>query len=268
MGWGVACLALAWALSAAPARAEGDEAPREGEATVEDKATAEALEILKRASDFLAGQERFRFDAYMGFDVVQDNGQKLEFGSTRKITLRRPDRLRVEAQRRDGEEQSLFFDGKQLAVHFPRENAYASVEKPGTLDQALDYLVEDLGAPAPLSDFLYSSFYAEAVEHNIQEAYYVGDARIDRFLCQHVALRTEEVDAQLWFEKGEQPLPFRVVITYREAEDSPQFWAQFLNWDLSPETPDTLFTYEPAPGTERIPFAVPKRNAPVAMEAR
>jgi hypothetical protein len=45
------------------------------------------------------------------------------------------------------------------------------------------------------------------------------------------------------------------VITYREAEGSPQFWAQLIKWNLKPKTPDSLFAYTPPKGAERIPFA-------------
>ena len=90
----------------------------------------------------------------MGFGVLQLNGQKLEFGTSRKVTVRRPDRLRVEATQRDGDRMALFFDGEQIAIDLPEEKAYVAVKKPGTLDTAIDYLVDDLDTPAPLHDFL------------------------------------------------------------------------------------------------------------------
>jgi hypothetical protein len=71
----------------------------------------------------------------------------------------------------------------------------------------------------------------------------------------HVAFRTEDIDVQMWIENSDRPLPQRFVITYRDAEGSPQFSAQLMNWDLKPKTPDSLFTYKPPKGAERIPFA-------------
>jgi hypothetical protein len=39
-----------------------------------------------------------------------------------------------------------------------------SVEKPGSLDAAFDYLAEDLGIPTPLADLLSDNFYADIAE--------------------------------------------------------------------------------------------------------
>ena len=46
------------------------------------------------------------------------------------------------------------------------------------------------------------------------------------------------------------------MITYKTAEGSPQFWAQFVKWDLKPDTPDSLFAFTPPEGAELIPIAV------------
>jgi hypothetical protein len=62
------------------------------------------------------------------------------------------------------------------------------------------------------------------------------------------------VDYQIWISKGEQPLPQRLVITYREADGQPQFWARFVKWDINPELGDSLFFYGPGEGAEEIPF--------------
>ncbi|MDB4433287.1 DUF2092 domain-containing protein, partial [bacterium] len=179
--------------------------------------TEEALAVLKSSSDFLGQQQSFGFEAHVGFDVLQLNGQKLEFGGTRKATVRRPDRARVEAEQRDGDQMTLFFDGETISVDIPGENAYVSAERPGTLDAALDYLVEDLGTPAPLEDFLSSDLYSE-VKDKLRSGFYVEEEMIGRHLCHHLAFSASEVDVQIWIEDGDRPLPCRVVITYKKAE--------------------------------------------------
>ena len=136
---------------------------REAKQATRKQATDEALEILKRASDFLNGQQTLRFEAILGFDAVQPWGQKLEFGGTRRVTLRRPDHLRVEVQNREGGEQTLIFDGQRIAVDIPGENAYALVERPGSFAEALDHLIQELGTPAPLVEFIQGDFYAAIV---------------------------------------------------------------------------------------------------------
>ena len=240
---------------------------REAKQATRKQATDEALAILKRSSDFLNDQQSLRFDAVLGFDAVQPWGQKLEFGGSRRVTLRRPDRMRIEVQARDGGEQTLLFDGQHLAVEIPAENAFALVERPGSFDDALDYLIQELGTPAPLADFIQSDFYEEAVPL-IRSGIVIGDSTIGGLLCEHIAFRGENADLQLWIEKGERPLPFRVVITYKTEAGSPQFWALFLNWDLDPDLSEDLFTFTPTEGAERLPFAAMATSARQQREAR
>ena len=244
-----------------PERVAARRAKREAE-------KAAALAILKRSSDFLGQQQRFSFAIEIGFDVLQTTGQRLEFGGSRKATVRRPDRARIEIRHRYGEEQTLFFDGTTISVDLPTENAYASIEKPGTLDETLAYLMDELGTPAPLGELLASDLYAEVVG-GFESGFVVGDATLDGTRCQHVAFRGEALDLQLWVETGERPLPRRVVVTYKQAEGSPQFRARIHDWDLAPETPDELFAFAPPEGAERLPFAprdVEENSAPEAPQ--
>jgi hypothetical protein len=48
------------------------------------------------------------------------------------------------------------------------------------------------------------------------------------------------------------------VITYKKAEGQPQFWAQFSDWNLSPDIPDSLFVFTPPEGAAKFAFASPK----------
>ncbi len=231
---------------------DADREKIKAEARAED--LKEVLAELKLAADFLAAQQSLYFEAAIGFDVVQVNGQKLEFGGSRKVTLRRPDRVKAEAESREGDEKTLFFDGKLISIDLAGENAYVSVEKPGSLDAAFDYLVEDLGVPAPLADLMSENFYVDIADR-IVAGTVVGESSIGNADCVHVAFSTEDIDVQMWIEDTDRPLPHRIVITYKEAEGSPQFWAQLTNWNLKPKTPDSLFAYTPPKGAERIPIA-------------
>ena len=70
---------------------------------------------------------------------------------------------------------------------------------------------------------------------------------------------------QLWIAQGDQPLPRRRVITYKDAEGQPQFRAQFSEWNLSPDAPDSPFAFTPSEGATKIAFALRK---PVQAEKR
>jgi hypothetical protein len=88
----------------------------------------------------LSKATRLRATIDANWDVTQPTGEKIEFGETRVMTIRRPDRMRVETTRRDGTRRVFLFDGSQLAVFDVDLKVYATAPRPGTLDAALDYL--------------------------------------------------------------------------------------------------------------------------------
>jgi hypothetical protein len=74
----------------------------------------------------------------------------------------------------------------------------------------------------------------------------------------HIACRGETTDAQLWIPRDGDPLPRRIVITYRLAPGQPQFAADLGGWNLAPDVPDSLFGFTPPTGVERIPVVAPR----------
>ena len=223
-----------------------------GAAQLEDT-EARALAVLKESADYLSKAKSFRLAAELGFDVVQADGQTIEFGATRTVTIRRPDHAYAEGRRRDGDTSRFFFDGQVVTVSHPDQNAFASAKIPGTLDKTLDYLIDEVGVPMPLADLLYSDVYAVLSEH-IEASVYVGVSNLGGVRCHHLAFRHPEADWQIWIEDGERPLPRRLVITYKTHEGTPQFRARLFDWDLAPEVPDSLFSFKPSPGAQQVPF--------------
>jgi hypothetical protein len=216
-----------------------------------DLMTREATESVVRAANFLAEQSSFRVIADISFDVLQSDGRLLEFGESREITIRRPDHIRVDATRRDGDVRTLYFDGSAISIDLPEHQAFVSRERPGTLYAALEYLSDELGAPVPLAN-LFSENFAAPLEDQIDAGHYVGEVEIDGRHCEHLAFRLPEVDVQLWIEEGDRPLVARVVITHKHDNGNPQFRATLRDWNLTLETPDAFFHFEPNEGSERL----------------
>ena len=218
---------------------------------VHDHETNEALAILWEMAEFLVRQPRMSLSADVSYDVVQSSGQKLEFGSTRRIAMRRPDRFRLLGQPRDGAALIVYFDGRRISTAIPEERIYASIEVPGTLAQATDYLVDEVGVPAPLADLLHPSFYAD-VSAGIESGILIGEEWVGDVRCEHLAFRGAEVDFQVWIQMEKARLPKRIVIGYRKQEGAPQFSANLTHWDLSPDLPDELFIFTPPPGAIEV----------------
>jgi hypothetical protein len=251
--WGLVCLT---GLLLAPSAARAQDAE-------ETDSAAQARAILRESLELIAGAERLGFRLDSDFDVVQASGLKLEFGSQRIVTLRRPDRVRIDSRRRDGHEVHFTFDGENGTLYSPDQKVYATTALGDTIDEALDRLITQIGVPIPLSELLQSDV-TSAVEERIESALYVGTSTLDGMVCEHVVFGSPEVVAQMWIQRGERPFLRRVVLTYYREVGSPQFRADFSGWTFSPSVPDSLFAFDAPEGAQKVNFV--QVAAPPAAE--
>ena len=222
----------------------------------DEKTAAAPIEAM---ANVLAKAQRLGVAVDCAYDVVQDSGQKIEFGERRELTLRRPDRVRVDVTRRDGSRRGLLFDGTQLTAFDLDEKVYATVPKPGTVDAALAYYTQDLKMRLPLRE-LFAADFSQHLKDVLGSARLVGKETVGGAATDHVAFRGDTADVQLWIARDGDPLPQRIVITYRLAEGQPQFEADFHGWTFTPDVPDSAFTFVPAAGAEKIPILTPGRG--------
>src|SRR6187549_2786638 len=222
-------------------------------ATTESQPDATAL--LKSMADYLAGLEFFRCTTTTGYETVQPNGQKVEFGETREIFLARPNRLRVEEVASDGSSDVTLFDGRQITVVSAGFNVYAQAPQPPSLEDALVYFVRDLRMRAPLALLLSTHVRTDLLEmaKNVE---YVERTSVGRKDAHHIAAQSESVDFEFWIADGNKPLPLRVVITYKTAPGQPRFWSDISDWQTNRKLSDKRFQLEVPEGARQIPFAV------------
>ncbi|OHB33035.1 MAG: hypothetical protein A2X84_06740 [Desulfuromonadaceae bacterium GWC2_58_13] len=210
-------------------------------------------------ADFLSKAPAFSVTVRSGYDAIQADGQRIEFGERRQVLLQRPDRLRVDVERSDGDRGLVVFDGQGITAFKANDNVYARVAKPGTVDDAVVYLVRDLQMTLPLARMFLANF-PQDLEKQLVAAHYVEENHLFDVPTDHLAVRSTEVDMQVWIAQGEQPLPRRVVLTYKNAPNQPQFRADFADWNMSPSVDDASFSFTAPAGAEQIPFLAPVRQ--------
>jgi hypothetical protein len=237
---------------ALPPAAISDEKPP---AVASSPESQDAKALLMRMAEFLAKTKAFSMTMNAGYDVVQDSGQKIEFGEIRQVMIDRPNHLRVQLELSNGEKERIYFDGKNIIVFSPKENVFARLEKSGTVDGMLKYVIQDLKIPISLALLLASSV-KEELEKRTTEVAYVERTNIGGKPVDHLAGRMADVDFQIWLQEGEQPLPLRAIITYKQAVGQPQFSANLSDWNLAPKIEDAAFEFSPPAGAEPIPLMV------------
>jgi len=217
-------------------------------------------EILQAMTHQLATAPGFSVTIRSDYDAVQTDGQSIAFGEQREVQLQRPDRLRIDTVRSDGAEGMLLFDGKTATVFKPQHNVYAQVARSGTVDETVVYLVKDVQMTLPLARLLLTTLPQELDKLATEVSYVERDVLTD-VPTDHIALRSTNVDVQLWVTRSAERVPLRIVITYLHEAGQPQFRAELTDWDLTPDFGKDVFTWAPPAGTERISILKPDSKA-------
>jgi len=250
---GVRAAMLACAALLATAVSMAAEPPRPQPAAAAAAQPA-AADLLAAMAQYLAGLQGFEVRMAGGYDAVQPSGEKIEFLELRELAVARPARLSVRQISSDGAEDTIVFDGKTMSVFSSAAGVYAQAPQPGSLDDALLYFVRELGMNLPLAPMLSSRFPAELAKH-LKSVEYVEYALLPR-PAHHLAGRTDAVDFQVWVADGPQPVPLRIVITYRNEPAQPQFRAALVDWKFKAPDGDDAFRFEPPQGARQVAFAV------------
>ena len=217
-----------------------------------DTVDAEAIQLLRRSTDYLAGVNQLRIDTDATIEAVLPSGQKVQSSQRVVITVQRPNKMRAE---RIGEviNQTFYYDGKTLAVDLPDSRYYAVAPAPPTLERMLDFARDDLDIIAPGSDLIYQDSFKRLTQ-GLTSAFVVGKSVVNGFRCDHVAFRNAEVDWQIWIEDGTTPLPRKFIVTSKHMSASPQFVVELSTWDAAPKLTDATFNFVPSQGSQEIDF--------------
>lgn len=211
---------------------------------------ADARNLFKAMSDYMAAQTAISFDYDSTLEVVTTDGQKIGLASSGAVTLSRPDKLR--ATRTGGfADVEMVFDGTTLSILGKNLNAYAQIDAPGTVDQLIDTLRDTYHRPAPAADLLVSDVN-DALTPLFTDVKDLGSGVIGGVECDHLAFRTEDVDLQIWIAHGDAPHPCRYVVTTSKVAGSPQYTIDVSNWKTGSAVAGADFAFTPPAGATKM----------------
>ena len=210
----------------------------------------DADEILRNMSDFLANTQAFSVDAEINNEIINVDGQKLQFNSQSSLLVDRPSRIHMKRKGRFANVEFIY-DGNRMTIYSSTMNAYLQHEIAGTIDDAIIGLESITGLSLPGADLLLSDSY-DALTSGLLSSGYYGTAHVSGVKSHHLAFRAEEYDWQLWVKVGDEPLPMKYVITSKWITGAPQFSVQLNNWDLKPEITRNIFQFSAENGVRKI----------------
>lgn len=240
----IASLGAALTLSAAPCVAQTQTAPPAG--VVEPQ----AREALQRMGAYLATLTAFEIKTETSLDLVTNEGQRVQLDGGAHYKVQRPKGFAIEVAT-DMKDRRFVYDGKQLTVVSPKRGYYASAPMSGTNREVINQMAERYGINLPLEDLFSWSEPGGVRADRLTSGYLVGPATIDGVQTDHYAFREAAADWQVWIQKGDQPLPRKLVIVDRSDPAFPAYSAR-LNWTVNPTLNAADFAYVPGQGAKQI----------------
>jgi hypothetical protein len=255
------CLGLAAIMAPPLAFAEdaAKEAPKAA-APAPAKLEPKAIELLKAASAALAGAKTVSFDAVATYERAAANGQPLFYSTVSKVTMHRPDRLRV-ITLGDGVPDEVYYDGKEIAAFIPSANLVAISDAPPTIDKLLEHLWDKAAIYFPFADVLASDPYQELAK-DLHSAFYVGPSiAVGGVKTEVVAIAGDDAAGQIWLG-AEDHLPRLIRVVYAHEPAHALYQTEFSNWKLGETVEEAAFKSEKAHAARRIEFAPPGAAKP------
>jgi hypothetical protein len=214
------------------------------------QAEDDAAQILKAMSDYVSGQQSVSLTFNSDIEVITPEIQKIQFASSGKLLLRRPDKLR--ANRTGGyTDVEIVFDGKTITIFGKNLNAYAQSDVAGNVDKLVDVLRDQYSLEFPGADLLLSNPY-EVLMADVLEAKHIGQGVVDGIECEHLAFRNQDTDWQLWVEMGDHPIPRKFVITSKATAAAPQYTLLIRDWKTDAEIGADAFAFQPPTQVKKV----------------
>lgn len=210
--------------------------------------------LLRAMGDYLKTAKQFSFHVDITFDEAMPSRQKIQYAASSDVAVHRPDKVYVERHGDLGSKR-FWYDGKIMTLMDTELGVYATEAVPDDIDSCMDHLMDKYGFSPPLVDLVYQDPYQILIE-NAEFGFYVGLHNVVGVRCHHLAFVQKNIDWQIWIEDGKQLVPRKIVITYKNIPESPQFSAVLSEWDLDAHLPDTLFNIDLADtkNLEKIKF--------------
>ena len=258
---GVTVLTLAVGVAGlvAESRAAEAKAKKASTAAAASKIDPRATEIVQRMAARIVAADRLSLSGEIAWDVVQADGQTLEFGATRDVVLQRPDRLRVDIDLREGGQRRLLYDGKQIVLEDLAHNVYATDPHTGPVDdmarvrgEAPRHSGRALGVPLAGSSEAAQRTTSSPRATSANRRSPACAATTSRCATMSSACSCGSARA-IRCRAGSRSRTSTKPAGRSSARASPR-------WDLSPKITDATFAFDPPKGAEKIAFA-PRPNA-------
>lgn len=224
----------------------------------------EAMAALNRMAAYLRSLKQFTVTVHSSGEDVMESGLKIMGQQRVDYVVQQPDKIYA-AVSGDKITRTYYFNGKEFTVRSGEGNYYAQAPFAGTIAQMLKVAADQYGVELPLQD-LFRWGSPNGGTETPYAGFRVGNSKIGDWDTDHYVFRQQGVDFQIWIEKGDRPLPRKLVITSLDDPAQPEYVA-LLFWNLDAKVDPAQFTFVPGPDTHKIPW-IQSVKIPAAAAAK
>lgn len=222
----------------------------------------QALAILKATADKLAAASSLQFTATTIYEAPAKNGQSLYYSTLSKVTLQRPNKLRVITPG-DGPASDFLYDGTDMLAYAPAANLVAVGPAPATVDETIKAAEDQAAIFFPFAEVIVSDPY-KGLADGLTSAFVVGQSHVvGDTITDMVAITNENVQAEIWIGVDDG-LPRMIRATYVKDPTRSHYEIEFSDWQINPTLSADAFTSLPAKTAPKMKFARPDAPATTA----
>jgi hypothetical protein len=207
--------------------------------------------VAQMGKTLLAKEFSFRARTLRAY--ANENGVLLHIEHDFKITVRRPDRLLIDANGDNGP-RKLFYDGKTVVLALDATGSrYATLPVPDTITMMMHVVMGRFGLDFPLADFL-TDAPDKAFLYGVISGREVNLVTIDGVPCRHLVFsQPPGIELELWLE-ADRGAPRRLIVIDNASPGKPNFTAEMSDWDFTVHPADTEFVFVSPNGAKEMDF--------------
>ena len=156
----------------------------------------DATALLDRMSEEIARLEDFTLSGDAYADALLPAGQMIQHSSQLTLSVSKPGAMRLENRNAENTKE-IFFSGGTFTVFSATENFFAQTNIAEGIESARDYALYEVGIDAPLLEFVAQDVGAYLLE-DAESIEYLDTSLIRGEIFHHVAIRSPELDLQIW----------------------------------------------------------------------
>jgi len=214
-----------------------------------------AVQILDHMSAVIGELNSCAYTLKVARDVDDPDLGLVKRFAVHEVFMMGPDKMLVNS-RGTGGHKGYWYDGETVTYYSYDENNFATVKAPGTTVETIDAMHRDYDIDFPAADFFYPKFTDDLID-STDRIVFLGNKELDGKSCFHLYAMGQGMSVQLWIADDALNLPVKLVISYLDQRDAPQYEATFSDWQINPELPVAIFDFVP-----------PRSAAPITLVSK